>query len=41
MGSGSVAGGEALSRYDEGSGVGAEVEEELSQDIQRQETTLI
>jgi len=37
----SVAGWEAFSRNDEGGGVGSEVEEELSQDIKSQETTLM
>lgn len=36
--SGSVAGGEALARNDEGGRVGAEVEEELGQDVEGEET---
>ena len=34
---GAVAGGEALAGHDEGGGVGAEVEEELRDDVERQQ----
>ncbi len=38
MGSRSIAGGETLARYDEGGRIRTEVEEELSQDVEREES---
>ena len=40
MRGGAIAGGEALAGHDEGGGVGAEVEEELAEHVQRQESVL-